>query len=225
MHKIHKKSYKKNETDEWLKIYSENDLIQRRRFQMPEKLHYLGIRQKHKDLDVMDMCCGHGEALDALYHLGFRKLTGVDLNITNILKKDKRFKIIQCDVTRTRVPSASKDWITCIHSLHHLGSPEKVEAFLFEVLRILRPNGKLSIIDFPNSIQIQLAFWFFRKPQFHFTNYQKTFGRIIREEWCFLEHFLRQWRQTDKLLFHNKKFDIKVKRRTLFYYYLTLQKK
>jgi ubiquinone/menaquinone biosynthesis C-methylase UbiE len=190
---------------------------------MPAKLARLGLSPEQNDCELLDMCCGHGEALDSLHKMGYRKLSGIDLTITKELALDPRFKIRQGDVTSTNLPAASYDWITCIHSMHHLASAANVERLLDESWRLLRPGGRLGIIDFPGSLQIKIAFWFFRQPWLHFTPYHKYFGRIIQEEWHFLKHYLPQWPIVhDKLMYG--RFKVERCSNTLFYFYLTLKK-
>lgn len=221
--KINATSVERNESDAWLQNYADETERQHRRMAMPPKLAKIGLTSAHKSKAVLDMCCGHGEALDALYTQGFRNLSGMDLTITDELATDKRFSISQGNVTSTNFPDASFDWVTCIHSLHHLASPHNVEKFVNESWRLLRPGGRLSIIDFPGSPQIKLAFWYFRQPKLHFTAYTKYFGRIIQEEWFFLKDYLPQWPQIRKQLWEGR-FEVESSTSTTFYYYLTLRK-
>lgn len=221
--KINATSSKRNESDTWLATYADESERQRRRHEMPLKLARLGLGPENKRCDVLDMCCGHGEALDSLYEMGFRKLSGIDLTITDELAKDQRFAIRQGDVTATNLSGSAYDWITCIHSMHHLASSAKVQDFLDESWRLLRPGGRLAIVDFPGSPQIKLAFWFFRQSRLHFTPYHKYFGRIIQEEWHFLKDYLPQWPTVRNRLM-NGRFQVERSSNTLFYFYLTLRK-
>jgi ubiquinone/menaquinone biosynthesis C-methylase UbiE len=214
---------KKSESEAWLSNYANADEIARRRKEMPEKLQALGLTPAQKHLRVLDLCCGHGEALDCLHGMGFRALEGVDLTIPEPLVRDSRFKVKSASATDTQLPSGSYDWITCIHSMHHFASAKHVEAFLDESWRLLKPGGRLSIIDFPASPQIKLAFRFFRMPYLHFTPYLRYFGKIIQEEWIFLQHYLPQWPSVQKLIWHGR-FEVQHSRSTLFYFYVTLKK-
>jgi ubiquinone/menaquinone biosynthesis C-methylase UbiE len=115
------------------------------------------------------------------------------------------------------------DWILIVHALHHLGPIEQTRAVLKECFRALKPGGRLAIVDFPNSLQIRLAFWFFRQNVGLVTPYLKYFGKLIQEEWSFLEGYLREWEQIRGLL-HNGQFEVSRFRQDLFYFYLTLEK-
>lgn len=221
--KIQATSTDRRETDAWLETYASEEERRRRRREMPAKLRKLGLDQAPRGIDILDMCCGHGEALDLLYEMNFRQLCGIDLTVTEALAKDSRFRVVQGDVTHTSWADSSFDWITCIHSLHHLASADNVERFMNEAWRLLRPGGRLSVIDFPGSPQIKLAFWFFRQPRLHLTPYMKYFGRIIQEEWSFLRYYIPQWPQVRRHL-RKGRFEVERSSSTLFYYYLTLQK-
>lgn len=220
---IHATSAGRNESEAWLETYANEHERQRRRMQMPAKLARLGLTPAHASASVLDMCCGHGEALDALYQLGFRQLSGVDITVTRALAEDPRFLIKQADVTNTQLAGAAYDWITCIHSLHHLASAEKVGALVDEAWRLLKPGGRLGLIDFPASPQIRLAFWFFRQPRLHCTPYLRYFGRIIQEEWWFLRTYLPQWPRVRAHLWHGR-FEVERSSSSLFYFHLTLRK-
>lgn len=222
-YKINATSADRKESDNWLHIYANDEERKRRRDEMPAKLARLGLLDASREIELLDLCCGHGEALDVFHSLGFKRLTGIDLTISEELAADSRFTIQQGDVTRTAFADESFDWLTCIHSLHHLASAETVANFMDESWRLLRPGGRLSILDFPGSTQIKLAFWFFRQPRLHVTPYLKYFGSIIQEEWFFLKDYLPQWPQVRKLLWEGK-FEVERTSSTTFYYYLTLRK-
>jgi SAM-dependent methyltransferase len=221
--KIQATSADRRESDTWLETYASEQERQRRRSEMPAKLRRLGLTDEFREQEILDMCCGHGEALDVLHEMNFRKLSGIDITVTEALARDSRFRIIQGDVTKTGLPDASYDWIICVHSLHHLANAETVARFVDESWRLLRPGGRLSIIDFPGSPQIKLAFWFFRQPMFHVTRYLKYFGRIIQEEWSFLRYYLPQWPTVRSHLWRGR-FQVERSSSSLFYYYLTLRK-
>jgi ubiquinone/menaquinone biosynthesis C-methylase UbiE len=190
---------------------------------MPAKLTALGLSEADRSHSILDLCCGHGEALEALYSMGFRKLEGVDLQPSEHVLSDSRFHVAAADALNTGLPSESFDWVLCIHSMHHFASAARVSDFVKEAHRLLKPGGRLAIIDFPASLQIRLAFWFFRQRRFLWTAYLKDFGSIIQQEWHFLKDYLPQWPQVRSAL-REGPFRVIRSRRSLFYFYLTLQK-
>ena len=213
----------RSESADWLSAYGQDAEVQRRRDAMPAKLELLGLAQAPRSARILDMCCGCGEALDALHEMGFRDLHGVDLTIPPAIQGDARFHTLVGDACATGLPGESFDWVLNIHALHHFRNTETVALFLDECYRVLRPGGRLCVVDFPSSPQIRLAFWFFRQRIGLWTPYLKYFGKVIEEEWSFLQYYLPQWPQTRKLL-HEGKFEVEKQVNTLFYYHLTLRK-
>jgi ubiquinone/menaquinone biosynthesis C-methylase UbiE len=211
------------ETDAWKEEYLAHQQRDRRLLEMPAKLAKLGLDEKERGSKVLDLCCGSGETLLTLHTMGFRDLAGVDLTVPHELLEDARFHVVQGDALNTEVPSATCDWVLNIHAMHHFASAENVERFLAESYRVLKPGGKLGIIDFPNSPQIRLAFWFFRQNIGLVTPYLKYFGKLIQEEWSFLQHYLPQWPHIHDLL-HKGRFRVVSETRSLFYFHLVLQK-
>ncbi len=211
------------ETHTWHDAYRSPAQRRRRRRAFPRKLRLLGIDRADRRSRVLDVCCGHGEALEELYALGFRHLVGLDITLDAALVADGRFEIHQADARDTGLPDTSFDWILNIHSMHHLGMAPDIERFINECWRLLKPGGRLSIIDFSDSPQIRLAFWWFRQSWCQWTSYLKTFGRMVSEEWCFLKDYLPQFPAVWRCLLGSR-FRVESLRRGLFYFYLTLGK-
>lgn len=213
----------REETEAWSEAYGDEAEIGRRRAAMPGKLRMLGADRADRNIRVLDLCCGNGEALDALYEMGFRDLHGGDIAISDRVAADRRFDVRVCDAANPPFEDASFDWIFVIHAMHHLGLAPQIEVVLNHCFRMLKPGGRLSVVDFPNSPQIRLAFWWFRLGWFQWTPYLKHFGQVVREEWVFLKHYLPQFPAVRRLLL-NGKFQVESKEETLFYFYWTLRK-
>jgi ubiquinone/menaquinone biosynthesis C-methylase UbiE len=211
------------ETTAWHGLYNDQLQVERRRQAIPGKLRKLGVNGGDPQATILDLCCGNGETLEALYEMGYRNLSGIDLVINPQLARDARFTILQGDASRVNCADNSLDWILIVHALHHLGPVEQTDVVLKECFRVLKPGGRLAIVDFPNSLQIRLAFWFFRQNVGLVTPYLRSFGKLIQEEWSFLEGYLREWQQIRDLL-HNGRFEVSHFRQDFFYFYLCLQK-
>lgn len=215
------------ESDRWWAAYGADQEVRRRRLAMPAKLRKLGLAPATNNAvspgPLLDLCCGAGEALDTLHAWGWRDLHGRDLTLPPGLRGDHRFQLTEGDACHCPYPDHTFDWITCIHALHHFASAAKVAEFLAEADRLLKPGGRLGIVDFPNSPQIRLAFWFFRQQTCLWTPYLKRFGALIAEEWPFLKDYLPQWPQVHRLL-HDGPFHAESEHHTLFYFHLRLRK-
>jgi ubiquinone/menaquinone biosynthesis C-methylase UbiE len=211
------------ESDAWHAAYAQEAQRRRRRGAMPRKLGLLGIDAAPRQTAVLDLCCGHGEALETLYDMGFRNLRGVDLAVDEAVAASPRFRVTAGDATRVAAPDASFDWILNLHAMHHFATVENVQRFLGECWRLLRPGGRLSIVDFPNSPQIQMVFWWCRQNVALWTPNLKSLGQCVREEWHFLDGYLAQWPKVRSALIDGP-FEVESRRRRLFYFYLTLRK-
>jgi ubiquinone/menaquinone biosynthesis C-methylase UbiE len=213
----------REESDAWKDAYLAEPERRRRLQAMPRKLRLLGIEDLPRDSSILDLCCGSGEAMLALASMGFTNLTGLDIEIPASLSADPRFVTHVGDARATGLPDSSFDYILNVHAMHHLETAENIELFLQESYRLLRPGGRLGIVDFPNSLQIRLAFWFFRQNVGLWTPYLRMFGRIIREEWHFLRDYLPQWHRITDLI-RQGKLSIRSEKKSLFYFYLVLEK-
>ena len=210
------------ESEEWHRNYGDPAAMVRRRAAMAGKLRRLGFPAGETGA-VLDVCCGHGETLDCLHAAGVRDLHGVDLMVPPHLQQDPRFTVRSAGASALPYPDARFDWVFCIHSLHHLASAEEVARFLREAERVLKPGGRLAVLDFPASPQILTAFWFFRHGWLQFTPYLRWFTTVVREEWWFLRTYLPQWPTVRRLLLHGP-LQVERHRHGLFYFHLTLRK-
>lgn len=216
-------SASRKESSAWTDAYADPAQAQRRRATISRKLALLGIAKADRRSAVLDLCCGNGETLDALYDWGFRDLYGADIAMPPELQSDRRFATHLSDAAAVPLASSSVDWVLVIHALHHLGPVSHVEGVLNECYRVLKPGGRLGLVDFPDSLQIRLAFWFFRQNVGLWTPYLKNFGKLIQEEWGFLREYLRDWPAVDRLL-KSGPFEIESHRQGLFYFHRTLRK-
>jgi SAM-dependent methyltransferase len=214
----------RNESALWTAAYGGDEQIRRRRAAMPAKLARLGVLGCSRDLRILDLCCGNGEALDALHGMGFRNLQGLDAAVPPALAGDRRFRVKAGDAMASGYADGSFDWILCIHAMHHFATAANVGAFLAECRRILAPAGHLGIVDFAPSLRIRLAFRFFRQDRFLWTTYLKSFHTLIQEEWPFLKGYFGQWPEVRRMLWQGR-FEVVSNRRTLFYFHLHLAKR
>ena len=212
------------ETDEWHQAYADPVEVARRAQILPGKLKRFGILDiADKSIKVLDMCCGHGEALQGMRKLGFTNLEGFDQRIHDPLKSDPEIKSYAGDARNTGLPADSYDWITCIHSTHHLGTPAELRLFVDEMKRILKPGGRFSILDFYPSARTKLAMFLFRQNWFHLTRYMKHYGEQVQEEWDILEPYIYGFEKI-RPIFWNNGFEVERCEYDLWHFYLTLRK-
>ena len=98
---------------------------------------------------VLDLGCGSCDLVRYLAETCRQQVTGVDIASDNFPKHQKgaRFHCIRRDATRLSFASdGSFDAIVTTWALHEM---ERARAILAEARRVLRPGGKLLVVDFP----------------------------------------------------------------------------
>jgi homoserine O-acetyltransferase len=95
---------------------------------------------------VLDLGCSHGELLDRLRELGFRKLTGVDVDEQAIVACSRLgLDVVHADLNEHLDPFADQSYDYVILSVT-LQAVIDVEGLLKEIVRI----GRRGIVSFPN---------------------------------------------------------------------------
>src|SRR5262249_34330716 len=116
-------------------------------------LHELFAGRDQRNLRLADIGCGTGRLLDFVKQAWPRLPTvGIDLSepyISEAKRHLKRWCWLQLFVGRAEalpLPDASQDAVTSVFMFHEL--PPKIRrAVLQEVARVLRPNGRLVLVD------------------------------------------------------------------------------
>jgi len=104
---------------------------------------------------VLDLGCGACELVQYLSKTYGQKVTGVDIsansfpNNRNITKKTKRIRCIRNDATRLNfIRNEAIDAVIISWALHEMKNPQAV---LQEAHRVLRPGGKVLVVEFPRN--------------------------------------------------------------------------
>jgi len=112
----------------------------------------LGLVQLIHDQDIVDLGCGIGRLAAQLAQSGNR-VTGIDnspeqISVAQNLNRSvmqHHHLIFQCaPMEQSGLPAASYDSIIISQALHHAAKPQDV---LVEASRLLRPKGRLLVID------------------------------------------------------------------------------
>ena len=104
---------------------------------------------------VADVGCGEGYGSDILFVAGATQVVGIDNDASSIAHAKTKYPNVEfCagDATKTGLPDASVDVVTCFEVWHHIDQYEK---FIPEMKRILKPDGLL-IFSVPNKRVIYL---------------------------------------------------------------------
>jgi len=113
-----------------------------------KRLHWFGVQDWPRDLEVVDIFCGRGGGLEAWAALGFARLEGVDLSETLLRQYAGPARLYVGDCRSMRLADASRDVICVQGGLHHLPAlPSDLDAVISEVYRALRPGGRFVVVE------------------------------------------------------------------------------
>jgi len=92
---------------------------------------------------VLDLACGTGDFCEDLGRAGLAPI-GVDLSFGMLAAAPTAAPLVQADITRLPAPSQAVDGITCGFALRNLVD---LDAFFAEAARVLRPGGRLAVLE------------------------------------------------------------------------------
>lgn len=99
---------------------------------------------------VLDIGCGTGAVLSQYHAVGCR-VFGVDVSPAMLAVAREKLGadagLLLCDARQAAFPAATFDLITAMLSLHEM-PPSVRDGVLTEVRRILKPDGRLLLVDF-----------------------------------------------------------------------------
>ncbi len=207
------------ETSAWHRAYSNTQLVARRMSSHKRKLIQLGAIALPRNARILDLCCGKGEALKILHDEGFVNLWGSDITIDEDLAKEPWVRLEASDACALPYESGSFDAVICMHSLHHLGGVVRIGKTFAECSRVLKPGGRLMVLDHYDSPQLRAAFWGLKKPWLTWpTAGLRSFRLQHEEEWPYMYEYLDSWHAV-RAMFRSLPFDADVEKRGLFFYY------
>lgn len=119
---------------------------ERRKFR--KRLENFGVTSWDRNLAVVELFCGTGNALNVWAEFGFEYLEGVDLSQRLLQQYQGEAKLYIGDCRDLHLPDASRDVIAVQGGVHHLpdlrGDLPRVFA---EVARVLRPDGRFLVVE------------------------------------------------------------------------------
>jgi SAM-dependent methyltransferase len=134
--------------EEWEQAYLAFETPAQEREKFRRRYRRLGIDRWPRDLSIVELFCGRGNGLKSLEELGFTSLEGVDLSPRLLEQYRGPAGLYVGDCRQLQWPDACKDVVVVQGGLHHLPRiPEDVAAVLDEVRRVLRPGGRLVLVE------------------------------------------------------------------------------
>jgi demethylmenaquinone methyltransferase/2-methoxy-6-polyprenyl-1,4-benzoquinol methylase len=92
---------------------------------------------------VLDLACGTGDLCRELASSGLRPL-GIDLSYGMLAATRTPAPLVQGDALRLPLRAAAVDGVTCGFALRNLAA---LEPFLAELARVLRPGGRIALLE------------------------------------------------------------------------------
>jgi ubiquinone/menaquinone biosynthesis C-methylase UbiE len=131
----------------WELAYQRFETPEQERRKFIRRLRSLGVDRWDRSASVLEICSGRGNGLVAWRQLGFQNVTGVDLSPALIEVSELRRSCIVGDARALPIQTASRDVAIVQGGLHHLPQLEDVGTALAEMHRVLKPDGRVIIIE------------------------------------------------------------------------------
>jgi SAM-dependent methyltransferase len=134
--------------DEWEAAYVRFETPEEEIRKFVKRLNAAGAATWPRDIEIVELFSGRCNGLRGLQALGFTRFEGMDLSPALLARYDGPAKCIVGDCRSLPFANASKDRVIIQGGLHHLpGFPDDVDKVLGEVRRVLRPDGRVMIVE------------------------------------------------------------------------------
>lgn len=135
------------EATAWEKAYQRFETPAQERKKFIRRLRSIGVERWDRQSGVLEICSGRGNGMVAWRDLGFTRVCGVDVSKALVDVSALRRSCIIGDACRLPILTGSRDVAIIQGGLHHLPTFDNVHAALSEMRRVLRPNGRVIVIE------------------------------------------------------------------------------
>lgn len=133
---------------EWERAYLAFESPEEETAKFVRRLRRLAIGPPSDDLNVLELFAGRANGLSALARLGFRRLFALDRSLRLLASSDWRPRSSAGDARQLPYRDGSLDVVVIQGGLHHLEAlPGDLDATLGEIARVLRPRGRLFVVE------------------------------------------------------------------------------
>jgi len=172
--------------DEFSHIFPEE--IDASDFRVKKILKFLG---EPSDKKILDVGCGKGRFCRKIKDFGFINIIGAEPSkeLIEVAKgNNKDIKFVQASVTNLPFGDNEFDALICIEVLEHVPDTEKA---IQEMARVLKPGGKVFIID-KNILSLHPSYFF---PTFLWKNYLEIMNKwMYPYDFPFKEKYFISWK-------------------------------
>jgi ubiquinone/menaquinone biosynthesis C-methylase UbiE len=131
----------------WEEAYQRFETPAEEQRKFARRLRRLGFGRWDRRSRILEVCSGRGNGVVAWHELGFPGAIGVDLSQALVERSACRARAVVGDARALPVRTASHDVAAVQGGLHHLDSMDDVGAVLAEMHRVLKPDGRVIIIE------------------------------------------------------------------------------
>lgn len=133
---------------EWEAAYQSFETAETEIGKFSARLKRLGIGPGDGRLRVVELFAGKANGLEALARLGFTHSFAVDRSVGLLSSSPLRHRASTGDARELPLLSGSVDIVVVQGGLHHLDNlPDDLEKTLREIVRVLRPDGRVYIVE------------------------------------------------------------------------------
>lgn len=133
--------------DAWEEAYRDFETPDEETAKFDRRLRALGAESFDRSARILEICCGRGSALTAWARLGFSRAVGLDLSLGLLRLYAGLEPRVAGDIRAMPFADASCDIVAVHGGLHHLPALADLEATLREVRRVMRPDGRVVIVE------------------------------------------------------------------------------
>lgn len=178
----------------WEDAYLRFETPQQETRKFIRRLRMLGSDHWSREAEIVELFCGRGSGLHALQRLGFAHVEGVDISSALVAQYQGTGRIHIADCRELPLPDASRDIAIIQGGLHHLPTlPEDLDRTLAQASRILRPGGRLVVVEpwLTPFLRLVISLSHRRLPRWIWPKFD-ALSAMIEHEWTTYQQWLRR---------------------------------